>query len=171
MTPTRRADVVVLSGAGCTGKTAVSVALKVRHGFARVSVWQMRLQHLVMWEDRDKGDDYEPGCMIAEAACRIYAERGKRSVLEDIGDREAIETVDRLRASGISARLVSLVADGDLIRERLATRNCAPSELGWLLGLNSAIAKRPVRPDELRFQARHWVGRAEELATRVAGSW
>ena len=166
--PTPRADVIVLSGAGCSGKTAISLALKVHHHFARVSVWDMRLQHLVRWEDRDQGDDYEPGCQIAEAACRIYAARGKRSTLEDIGDREAVQLALRLARDGIACRLVSIVADEALIRERLALRNCVSSELRWLFELNRQIASRAPLAGELRMGAREWIGRAEELARRLA---
>ena len=165
---TPRAEVVVLSGAGCSGKTAISLALKVHHGFARVSVWDMRLQHLVRWEDRDQGDDYEPGCLIAEAACRIYAARGRRSTLEDIGDREAVQLHQRLATEGIGCRLVSIVADEALIRARLARRDCAPSELAWLVGLNRQIADRAPVAGELRIAAGEWLGRAEELAQRIA---
>ena len=165
---TPRADVVILSGAGCSGKTAISVALKVRHGFARVSVWTLRLQHLIRWEDRDQGDDYEPGCQIAESACRIYAARGRRSTLEDIGDREAVDTAQRLGRDGISCRLVSIVADEALIRDRLALRDCAPTELAWLVGLDRQIAERALIAGEVRIAAREWIGRADELAQRIA---
>ena len=165
---TPRGDVVILSGAGCSGKTAISVALKVHHGFARVSVWTMRLQHLIRWEDRDQGDDYEPGCQIAEAACRIYAARGRRSTLEDVGDREAVEIARRFRAEATACRLVSIVADESLIRERLALRDCAPTEFAWLVELNRQIAARPLIAGELRVLARDWIGRADELARRIA---
>ena len=80
----------------------------MRHGFARVSVWTMRLQHLIRWEDRDQGDDYEPGCQIAGSACRIYAARGRRSTVEDIGDREAVDSANRFSRDGISCRPVSM---------------------------------------------------------------
>ena len=152
------ARIVVLSGAGCSGKTAVGTSLKLHWGYAQVSVWDLRLMHLVRWEDRDQGDDYEPGCLIAEAALTIYARRGKSSVLEDIGDREAIALVERLRQVGLTSQLVSLVADSELIRERLARRNCQPSEFDWLVGLNAQIRARPVVPGERRYDAREWIG-------------
>ena len=128
----------------------------------------MRLQHLVRWEDRDQGDDYEPGCQIAEAACRIYAARGRRSALEDIGDREAVDTYQRLGRDGIACRLVSITADEALIRERLALRDCAPTELAWLVSLDRQIAERTPLAGELRVAAREWIGRADELARRIA---
>ena len=159
--------IIVLTGAGCSGKSTVAIVLKDRHRFARVSVWNLRQMHLIRPEDRDAGDDYEPGCLIGEAACAIYAARGRSAVLEDIGDGAAIAAVGRLRAAGHDAALVSFVADPDILRDRGLERGYPPCEITWVCALNEEIRARAPIPGERRFEAREWIGRLDELVAAI----
>ncbi len=150
MTPIPSTDVIVLSGAPGVGKTSLALAVRDLYGAVHLDLPRIRSFHLPCdWSGANAVEEAMAVRVLMSMAW-VYLRHGRvPMVLDDLRDEDAVRAAHEL-ASSARVRLISLVADDDLLAARLTARCAGFRDFGEALARNAALRRRPLFGGEVR---------------------
>ena len=160
-------DVIVLSVAPSSGKTALALALRDVHGAVHLDLNRVRDFHLPPdWSGASLTEE-TMSTRLVFAMSRVYlAHRRVPVVVDDLRDQDAVSLGAELGLR--TARIVSLVTEEAVIRQRLALRTSGFRDADEAVARNQALRARHLLPGELRIDMDGTI--TDELLARVLGS-